>query len=73
MDGSLRNVKNRTEFEVTGLGLKGAKDVVDTVPTVIKEGYSKVAAELLKAQLEEAGAEVELEISTVNKNDIFDW
>jgi len=46
--------------ELTGLGLKEAKDKVDTAPQAIKEGVSKDEAEALKKQLEEAGAEVEL-------------
>ena len=46
--------------ELTGLGLKDAKDVVDAAPGPIKEGVSKDEAEALKKQLEEAGAEVEL-------------
>ena len=46
--------------ELTGLGLKEAKDLVDGAPNPIKEGVSKDEAEGLKKQLEEAGAEVEL-------------
>lgn len=46
--------------EVTGLGLKEAKDVVDNAPKPIKEGISKADAEELKKKLEEAGAKVEL-------------
>lgn len=46
--------------EITGLGLKEAKDLVDGAPKPVKEGLSKADAEALKAQLEEAGAEVEL-------------
>ena len=46
--------------ELTGLGLKEAKDMVDAAPSVIKEGVSKDEAEALKKQLTEAGAEVEL-------------
>jgi len=46
--------------EMTGLGLKEAKDIVDGAPKAIKEGVSKEEAEALKSQLEEAGAEVEL-------------
>lgn len=46
--------------ELTGLGLKEAKDIVDGAPSPIKEGIPKDEAEALKAQLEEAGAEVEL-------------
>jgi large subunit ribosomal protein L7/L12 len=46
--------------ELTGLGLKEAKDVVDGAPKTIKEGLPKDEAESLKKQLAEAGAEVEL-------------
>jgi len=46
--------------ELTGLGLKEAKGVVDSAPAPVKEGVSKEEAESLKSQLEEAGAEVEL-------------
>ena len=46
--------------DLTGAGLKEAKDMVDGAPTAIKEGASKDEAEALKKQLEEAGAEVEL-------------
>lgn len=46
--------------ELTGLGLKEAKELVDNAPSNIKEGVSKDEAEGLKASLEEAGAEVEL-------------
>jgi large subunit ribosomal protein L7/L12 len=46
--------------ELTGLGLKEAKGIVDSAPAPIKEGISKDEAEGLKAALEEAGAEVEL-------------
>jgi large subunit ribosomal protein L7/L12 len=46
--------------ELTGLGLKEAKDLVDTAPKPIKEGTSKDDAEALKAKLEEAGASVEI-------------
>jgi large subunit ribosomal protein L7/L12 len=46
--------------ELTGLGLKEAKGVVDAAPAPIKEGAPKDEAEALKAKLEEAGAEVEL-------------
>jgi large subunit ribosomal protein L7/L12 len=45
---------------VTGLGLKEAKDLVDAAPGAVKEGAPKEEAESIKAQLEEAGAEVEL-------------
>ena len=46
--------------EITGLGLKEAKEVVDGAPKVLKEGVSKEEAEQIKSQLEEAGAEVEV-------------
>ncbi|QYJ68440.1 50S ribosomal protein L7/L12 [Flavobacterium litorale] len=46
--------------ELTGLGLKDAKDMVDSAPTNVKEGVSKDEAEGLKKSLEEAGAVVEL-------------
>ena len=46
--------------ELTGLGLKEAKDMVDGAPSTIKEGLAKADAEGLKKQLEDAGAEVEL-------------
>src|SRR4030042_1298855 len=46
--------------EITGLGLKEAKAVVDAAPAPVKEGVSKNEAESIKKQLEEAGAEVEL-------------
>lgn len=46
--------------EITGLGLKEAKEVVDNAPKAIKEGASKTDAEEIKAKLEEAGAKVEL-------------
>jgi large subunit ribosomal protein L7/L12 len=44
----------------TGLGLKEAKDVVDGAPTAVKEGLNRDEADKLKAELEEAGASVEL-------------
>lgn len=46
--------------ELTGLGLKEAKELVDGAPKPLKEGIAKDEAEALKKQLEEAGAEVEL-------------
>jgi large subunit ribosomal protein L7/L12 len=46
--------------EITGLGLKEAKDLVDGAPTAVKEGVSKADAEAAKKKLEEAGAKVEL-------------
>ena len=46
--------------EITGLGLKEAKELVDGAPKVVKEGVSKAEAEEIKAKLEEAGASVTL-------------
>ena len=46
--------------EITGLGLKEAKEVVDGAPSKVKEGVEKAEAEAIKAQLEEVGAKVEL-------------
>jgi len=46
--------------EITGLGLKEAKELVDNAPKPVKEGVSKEEAEQIKKKLEEAGAEVEL-------------
>jgi len=46
--------------EITGLGLKEAKDMVDGAPKTVKEGASKEDAEAIKAKLEEVGAKVEL-------------
>ena len=50
----------RAVREVTGLGLKEAKDLVEATPAVIKEGVSKKDADDMKKQLEEAGATVEI-------------
>ncbi|MBQ6830655.1 MAG: 50S ribosomal protein L7/L12 [Clostridia bacterium] len=46
--------------EITGLGLKEAKDLVDGAPKTLKEGASKDEADSIKAKLEEAGAKIEL-------------
>lgn len=46
--------------EITGLGLKEAKDLVDGAPKAVKEAVSKEEAESIKAKIEEAGAKVEL-------------
>ncbi|MDD3840699.1 MAG: 50S ribosomal protein L7/L12 [Clostridia bacterium] len=46
--------------EITGLGLKEAKDLVDNAPKAVKEGVSKEDAEELKTKLEEVGAKVEI-------------
>ncbi|MBR3933403.1 MAG: 50S ribosomal protein L7/L12 [Clostridia bacterium] len=56
--GKLKVVK--VVKELTGLGLKEAKDVVDGAPKTVKEACSKEEAESIKAALEEAGAKVEL-------------
>ena len=45
---------------ITGLGLKEAKDLVDGAPNAVKEGVAREEADAIKAQLEEAGAEVEI-------------
>ena len=50
----------KTVREITGLGLKEAKDMVEGVPSVVKEGANKAEADSIKKQLEEAGAAVEL-------------
>ena len=47
-------------LEISGLGLKEAKDVVDGAPKAVKEGISKADAEVAKKKLEDAGAKVEL-------------
>jgi large subunit ribosomal protein L7/L12 len=46
--------------EITGLGLKEAKEVVDNAPKALKEGVSKEEAEAIKAKLEEVGASIEV-------------
>ena len=46
--------------EITGLGLKEAKDLVEGVPALVKEGVSKADVEVIKKKLEEAGAKVEV-------------
>ena len=58
--GSAKLAVVKAVKELTGLGLKEAKDVVDGAPSELKKGVSKDEAEALKKQLEEAGAEVEL-------------
>ncbi len=50
----------KTIREITGLGLKEAKDMVEGVPATVKEGIAKADAEAIKKKLEEAGAKVEL-------------
>ena len=50
----------KTVRELTGLGLKEAKDLVDGAPKPVKEGISKADAEAAKKKLEEAGAKVEI-------------
>jgi len=51
---------NKAVREITGLGLKEAKDLVDNAPKALKEKVSKEEAETIKAKLEEAGANVEV-------------
>jgi large subunit ribosomal protein L7/L12 len=58
--GSAKLAVVKAVKELTGLGLKEAKEIVDGAPSPLKEGVSKDEAEALKQQLEEAGAEVEL-------------
>ena len=58
--GSAKLAVVKAVKELTGLGLKEAKDVVDGAPSELKKGVSKDEADALKKQLEEAGAEVEL-------------
>jgi large subunit ribosomal protein L7/L12 len=55
--------------DLTGLGLKEAKELVDGAPKAVKEGVSKAEAEDLKAKLAEAGAEVEIAYITTQKKD----
>ena len=52
---------------ITGLGLKEAKEMVEGVPSTVKEGAAKAEAEDIKKQLEEAGAQVDLKQSTLAK------
>ena len=58
--GSSKLAEVKLVKELTGSGLKEAKGMVDSAPAAIKEGIAKDEAEALKAQLEAAGAEVEL-------------
>ncbi len=58
--GSAKLAVVKAVKELTGLGLKEAKDLVDGAPSELKKGVTKDEAEALKKQLEEAGAEVEL-------------
>jgi large subunit ribosomal protein L7/L12 len=58
--GSAKLAVVKAVKELTGLGLKEAKDLVDAAPSELKKGITKDEAEALKKQLEEAGAEVEL-------------
>ncbi|RNC65116.1 MULTISPECIES: 50S ribosomal protein L7/L12 [Proteiniphilum] len=58
--GSAKLAVVKAVKELTGLGLKEAKDLVDGAPSELKKGVSKDEADALKKQLEEAGAEVEL-------------
>jgi large subunit ribosomal protein L7/L12 len=57
-DGKINVIK--AVREITGLGLKEAKDLVDSAPKPVKEGVPKEEAETVKAKLEEAGASVEV-------------
>ncbi|ANB61727.1 50S ribosomal protein L7/L12 [Anoxybacteroides amylolyticum] len=60
-DGGAQKIKViKVVRELTGLGLKEAKDLVDNTPKPVKEGISKEEAEEIKAKLEEAGAVVEV-------------
>ena len=58
--GSAKLAVVKAVKELTGLGLKESKDLVDAAPSELKKGITKDEAEALKKQLEEAGAEVEL-------------
>ncbi|MCE5179686.1 MAG: 50S ribosomal protein L7/L12 [Porphyromonadaceae bacterium] len=58
--GSAKLAVVKAVKELTGLGLKEAKDLVDGAPSELKKGVTKDEADALKKQLEEAGAEVEL-------------
>ena len=58
--GSAKLAVVKAVKELTGLGLKEAKDIVDGAPRELKKGVTKDEADALKKQLEEAGAEVEL-------------
>jgi large subunit ribosomal protein L7/L12 len=58
--GSAKLAVVKAVKELTGLGLKDSKDLVDAAPSELKKGITKDEAEALKKQLEEAGAEVEL-------------
>jgi large subunit ribosomal protein L7/L12 len=58
--GSAKLAVVKAVKELTGLGLKEAKDLVDAAPSELKKGVTKDEADALKKQLEEAGAEVEL-------------
>ena len=58
--GSQKVGVSKVVKNVTGLGLKAAKDLVDAAPKTIKEGVPKAEAEEIKKQLEEAGAKAEL-------------
>ena len=63
LDGAryLRSLAQAADIrEVTNLGLKEAKDLVDGAPKVVKEGVNKADAEAMKKKLEEAGAKVEV-------------
>ena len=53
-------IRDRVVREITSLGLKDAKDLVDNAPKPVKEGVSKEEAEEIKTKLEEVGAKVEV-------------
>ncbi len=59
-DGGKKVAVIKVVRNITGLGLKEAKEAVESCPSVLKEGVSKAEAEEIKTQLEEAGALVEL-------------
>lgn len=59
-DGGKKVAVIKVVRTITGLGLKEAKEAVESCPAVIKEGVAKAEAEEIKTQLEEAGAQVEL-------------
>ena len=64
--GSAKLAVVKAVKELTGLGLKESKDLVDAAPSELKKGITKDEAEALKKQLEEAGAEVELKQHYLN-------
>lgn len=58
--GAAKTAVIKAVKEITGLGLKESKDIVDNAPKAVKEGVSKADAEEMKKKLEDAGAKVEL-------------